>query len=164
MGLLLAPFFIIGQSFDVSVSSDSVLIGNYIELKFTAENIDGQFEPPPLEDFIIVSGPNQSSSVQMINSTTRSMRAWTYYVEPRIEGEIIIPPAYLVNEEKTYETDIVAINIYPNPEGIIEKPKSNNFFYQSFDFPFFDERVAPPKTAPKKEPAKKKSSRQLKRI
>lgn len=164
MSLLLVPLFMIGQSFEVSVSSDSILFGNYIELKFTAENIDGKFEAPLLDDFKIISGPNQSSSVQIINSSTTSMRTWSYYIEPRIEGEIIIPPAYLITDEKTHETDIIAINIYPNPEGIIESPKSNNSFFQNFDFPMFNYEVEPPRTAPKNEPIKRKSSRQIKRI
>lgn len=161
--LLMAPFFVISQSFDVSVSSDSILIGNYIELKFTAENIDGQFESPDLSDFVIVSGPNQSSSIQMINSKTTSQRSWSYYVEPSREGEIIIPPAYLVYDEETYETEPQVINIYANPDGIIIKPKSNNSFFESFSFPHFGQPRQPQVPEPPKPPTQK-SNRKVKRI
>jgi len=165
ISLLLTPFFVIGQSFDVSVSSDSILIGNYIELKYSAENIDGTFEAPLLEDFVIRSGPNLSSSVQIINSSTSSKRTWSYYVEPRMRGEIIIPPAYLVTDDKNYETEPVSINIFPNPDGIIEDPKSEDSFFRTFELPSFMNELEPPKNAPKKEPIKKKkSSRQIKRI
>jgi len=163
LSLLLTPFFIMGQTFDVSVSTDSVLIGNYIELKFEVQNLEGEFEAPPLEGFVIVNGPNHSSSVQVINSSTTSKRSWSYYIEPNEQGQIVIPPAYFVTEDKTYETDPIEINIYPNPEGIIVKPQSGNSFFQQFQSPMFDFEAMPPRTAPKEEPIKK-SNRQIKRI
>ncbi|MDA8693279.1 BatD family protein [Saprospiraceae bacterium] len=163
LSFLLTPFFIMAQTFEVSVSTDSVLIGNYIELKFEAQNLDGEFEAPTLDGFVIVSGPNQSSSVQVINSSTTTKRSWSFYIEPAEQGQIIIPPAYFVTEDKTYETDPKEINIYPNPEGIIVKPQSGNSFFQQFQSPMFDFESMPPRTAPKKEPTKK-SNRQIKRI
>jgi hypothetical protein len=164
LSLLLTPFFVMGQTFEVTISTDSVLIGNYIELKFKAQNLEGKFEAPPLEGFLIVSGPNQSSSVQIINGSTSSMRSWSYYIEPTEQGQIIIPPAYLITEDKTYESEPVEINIYPNPEGVIVKPQSGNSFFQQFQSPMFDFDIMPPLTEPKEEKPTKKSTRQIKRI
>ena len=163
LSLLLTPFFVVAQTFNVSVSSDSVLIGNYIELKFIVGNLNGEFEAPPLEGFLIVNGPNHSSSVQVINSSTTTKRSWSYYIEPIEQGQIVIPPAYFVTEEKTYETEPLEINVYPNPEGIIVKPRSGNSFFQQFQNPMFDFESMPPRTPPKEVPSKK-SKRQIKRI
>ena len=163
MSLLLTPFFIMGQTFDVSVTTDSVLIGNYIELEFSAENLDGEFEGPTLVGFIVIGGPNQSSSIQIINGNSSSRSTWSYYIQPSEEGQIVVPPAYFITEDKTYETDPLEINVYPNPEGLIVKPKSENSFFQNFKSPMFDFEVMPPSAKPKKEPTKK-SKRVLKRI
>ena len=88
----------IGQSLTASVSSDSILIGNYIKLVYTVENIDGDFEAPQLRHLEILSGPNTSSSVQIINGDKTSKTSYSYYIKPTELGTITIPPAYLTAE------------------------------------------------------------------
>lgn len=160
LALLLAPFIAYNQSFKASISSDSILLGNYIELSFSAKDIDGTFESPDLSQLIIRSGPNTSQSVQIMNGNSSSSRTWTYMIEPTETGEIVIPPSYLVTTDETYETQPIILNVYPNPEGIITPPKTQSgfSFFDDFDFPFYNKEV------PKKEEPKKKSKRKLKRL
>jgi len=136
------------QSLSVTVSSDSVLLGNYIKLEFKVENIDGQFEAPDLSTLEIISGPNTSSSIQIINGDKSSHTTYSYFVKPMELGTHIIAPAYLVAEEQTFETSPIEINIYPNPENLIMEPESqdNDSFFDLQDWGSFRSVPQAPKT------------------
>ncbi len=125
------------QTFTINVSSDSVLIGNYIKVAFEIENLDGKFEAPFFDGMTIISGPNVSSSMQIINGSKTSRQTYTYLVKPEDIGVYTITPAYCVTADKTYETLPTIISVNPNPDNIIEQPESqrSNFFF-NFDSPF----------------------------
>lgn len=156
---------VFAQSFGIETSSDSVLVGNYIIVSFTAENLDGQFEPPDFDGMKVISGPNVSNSVQIINGDKSSKATYTYHVQPPDVGRYTISPAYIVDDQSTVETVPLVINVYPNPENIIEQPKpSTNEFFFNFDrlspFGNRDKKDNPP--APPKPP--KKPKRKYKKI
>ena len=78
--------FALGQEarFSVEVSTDSILLGNFIEVKFILENAKaGNFTPPEFEDFQVVGGPNHASSYSMINGETTQSTTISYYLEPK---------------------------------------------------------------------------------
>jgi len=128
------------QSFSMELSTDTVLIGNYIEVSYVLINIDGEFEGPDFEGFNIIGGPNTSSSMSSINGDVRKQKTYSYYIEPIEEGMINIGPAYLESEEQTLETSPKKLYVKPNPEGIIERPSANRQFNFNFgdmeDLPF----------------------------
>jgi hypothetical protein len=116
-----------GQSakFSVSVSSDTVLLGNYFELKFTVENAPAEgFEAPDLHEFNLVGGPNTSSSMSIVNGQVSQSATYSYYLEPMDVGVYTIKPAYLTSEEIALETPPIDIIVVPNPDGIIQRPNS----------------------------------------
>ena len=92
-------------------------------MTFTIEN--GQptnFEAPVFQNFNIVSGPNQSSSISIINGETTQSQSYTYYIEPKEEGLFFIEPASVELDGEARETEPISIMVLPNPEGIIQKP------------------------------------------
>ncbi len=123
------------SSFTVEISSDSLLLGNYIELSFTAVNVEGEFEEPDLSAFNLIGGPNTSSSMSSINGDVRRQITYSYYIEPLEIGSYTIPPAYLSLGEESMETAPQSIQVYPNPDGIIERPSVQR---QEFNFNFND--------------------------
>jgi len=153
--LLAAP--VVGQSVELKVSADSILVGNYIKVEFVIENLDGDFEAPEFPNCSILSGPNMSSSIQIINGDKSSSLTYSYYIKPNQLGTTMIPPAFIVDGENTYETLPLELNVYPNPENILEEPKEENvgsfFEFKSFD-PF--QSMSPREPAQSKEPKKKK--------
>lgn len=153
-----------GQSFEVTVSTDSVLLGNYIEVSFKVENLEGSFEAPEITDMEIISGPNTSSSVQIVNGEKSSLLSYSYYIKPNDIGNYTIPPAYLVTDETTLETLPIVINVYPNPENIITNPQmaEDNFFFNFDDWSPFSRPRTPKTPTPPATPTKKK--RKYKRI
>jgi len=150
-----------GQSITASVSSDSILMGNYIKLIFTVENMDGKFEAPQLTNLDLISGPNTSNSVQIINGTKTSKTTYSYYVKPTELGTITIPPAYLVAEDNSLETVPLELNVYPNPDNIIIEPESDQSSFFNFDN-WGLSRISP--AVPKQPKAPSKPKRKYKKI
>ena len=125
--------------FEVSVSSDSILMDNYFEVKFTVENADGKnFEAPDFtENFNVVSGPNFASSVSMLNGEMTQRMTITYYLQPRDIGAYYIQPASVHAGGKILETAPVEVFVHPNPDGIQQAPPMNNGeFHMQFGNPF----------------------------
>lgn len=128
-------------SLKVTVSRDSILLGNNFELSFTLENGDGSKLPmPSFKDFDIIMGPSTMTSTSVINGAVSSSSSMTYVLRPVEVGQFFIEPITVEVDGEYLETAPMEINVYPNPDGIIqETQKKNN---TSFDFFFsnpFDE-------------------------
>lgn len=165
--------------FSIEVSNTEVLLGNYIEVRFTLKNANGQkFEAPNFRDFDIVSGPNQSSSFSMINGETTQSISFTYFLQPKNIGNFYLEPAFIEADGETLETQPIEIIVLENPDGIIEKPQQkmpnqmelfNSPSHDLFDFPmnldiFPELRVFPkieitPKSKEKKKNKSKKKGK-----
>ncbi len=127
--------------FYVELSTDSVLMGNYFQVEFILENGNGSdFNPPDLEtDFDVVSGPNQSTSMTIMNGQVNQQMRISYYLQPRREGLFYIGPASIVANDQILETEPVAVLVVPNPDGIKQSPPLKNpGFRFEWGAPFFD--------------------------
>ena len=147
------------EGFYLEVNKDTILAGNVLQINFVANNVAGQFESPDFGNLNIVSGPNTSTTMSMINGTVSQKASYSFGIFVEEIGEVIIPPAYLNTKEATLETEPTSIMVLPNPEGIIEEPPSQSGFFQ-FDF-------SNPSMNKKKSPAKKttkKKKRKLRKI
>lgn len=101
----------------VEISSDTILMGNYIQLKYTIENTQGNFEMPELEGMMIISGPNTSSSMSMINGQVSQKASYTVYLKPVDIGNHSIGPAYIETENGVLESQPISIIAVDNPDG-----------------------------------------------
>lgn len=136
--------------FTVKVSSDSILMGNYLEVTFSVENGNAEnFDPPAFQGFEVIGGPNHSSSFSMINGKTTQSMSYSFFIEPKEEGVFYIEPASVAIDGKIIETEPVTIKVAPNPNGIIQTPEKqkSRTFDSFFDLPLFPEKEI---TAPKK--------------
>lgn len=109
--------------FKVSVSNDTLLLGNYLEVKFEINNGNGKFTAPDFAGWNVVSGPNSASSYSIINGEVNQRSSYTYYLEAPNEGVFIIDVAKLKTSEKEYKTPPVKVVVLGNPEGIRQHPK-----------------------------------------
>ena len=144
------------QDFVVNVSSDTILAGNIVNITFTANNVAGQFEGPDLKDLNVVSGPNTSTSMSMINGDVSQTATYSYGVLCDDIGEITILPGYLDTGNETLETEAVTLLVLPNPEGIIEHPPRSSGLFE-FSYPKTRKQPKTPSTP-------KKKKRKLKKI
>ncbi len=156
-----------GPNFEVAVSTDSVLLGNYIEVSFTLSNgAMEEFQPPVFDGFKILSGPNQSTSISMVNGTTSQTASYSYYLEPSDIGNYFIPPARVIAEDIALETKPIEILVVPNPDGIIQQPKPKNDFFGGGFFDrqdFFSRDLFGQQAAPTK-PIRSKKKRKVYRL
>ena len=51
-------------SFSVEVTTDTLLFGNKMGIKYTIKNAQGDFDPPDFSGFYVVGGPNVSSQFE----------------------------------------------------------------------------------------------------
>ncbi|MCB0589617.1 MAG: BatD family protein [Phaeodactylibacter sp.] len=131
------------MAFKVEVSSDSILMGNYFKVSFSLESTGGDnFQPPLFEGFDIMSGPNYSSSISMINGEVSQRISYTYYLRPRDVGNYYIEPASIAVGEKILETTPVPVIVVPNPDGVIQEPEEKQEF-PGFNQDFWDRHAFP---------------------
>jgi len=164
--LICTFFFFFGSSvliaqegtFKASVSKSEILLGNSFEVRFELDNVDGKFEAPDFKDFVIVSGPNTSMSMSMMNGTTKKQMTYSYILKPREIGTYYIEPAFVNGASGELYTDPITIEVLPNPNGTVEPTEG---FNQRFEF--FSPRKKSRKPIQDQEPVKQ-STRPKKRI
>lgn len=104
----------------VEISNDTILMGNYIQLRFTIENAAGKFEMPELEGMLLISGPNTSSSMSVVNGEVTQKASYTVYLKPVDVGQHSIGPAYIETKTGILESQPISIIAIDNPEGLQE--------------------------------------------
>jgi len=90
----------------------SVAVGQKFEIKFTtnASNVSS-FKGPALDVFSVLSGPNQSRSVQIINGSMTSEVSLSYILAAQKEGTFTIPPAKVMADGETLLSNEVTITV-----------------------------------------------------
>ena len=182
--LLMSSSYLIGQAESItataSVSRDSILLGNTLNLTITVDGgtiEDIKFDLP--DNLQIVNGPYQSSNVIMVNGEINSTSSYTYVIKPSEVGTDIIPPILVTTEEVTIETEPIQIDSYPNPTNLKQEERTelpfssqlqlnfDNFFGEDFQS-LFDQRwmdqLEPQTPQPQAPTDENTSKRKLKRI
>ncbi len=151
--------------FTLEISTDSILMGNYFEVKFTLENASGRnFYAPSFDGFTVIGGPNQSTSMSYMNGEMTQTVSYSYYLEPKDIGQYWIEPASIEAGENILETSPVEVLVVPNPDGIKQYPQQREQRRLFFDV-FFSRPRVEPQPIPKKEPVQpKKKKRKTVRI
>lgn len=112
--LYISPY-LWAQSFVASVSENQVSESDRFEVTFTFEgkNINAlkNFSAPSFKDFRVLSGPNQSTSMQIINGVSSSSLALSYILMPTGIGTFTIGSASIQSEGQTYTTEPLKITV-----------------------------------------------------
>ena len=123
--LFLSPY-LWAQSFVATVSENKVGENDRFEVTFTFEgkNINAvkNFSPPSFKDFRVLSGPNQSTRMQIINGVSSSSLALSYILMPNSTGVFTIGSASIQLEGQTFSTDPLKITVVKGSP----KPKDDN--------------------------------------
>jgi BatD DUF11 like domain len=103
------------QSFTASVSNTTVSQNEQFEVSFTfaAQDVNGikGFEQPDFRDFVILSGPNQSTSLQFINGAASGSMTYSYYLRCPKLGKFTIGSASVEYNGKKYTTKPLTIDV-----------------------------------------------------
>jgi len=103
------------QSFTATVDNNKVAENDRFQLQFTfdGKNLNAlkNFNPPALKEFRVLSGPNQSTSMQIINGVSSSSLTLSYILMPNSTGTFTIGSASIQYEDKTYTTDPIKVTV-----------------------------------------------------
>jgi BatD DUF11 like domain len=136
-----------------TLQKSEILAGHSAQVTFTAENVqNAQFTPPEWPKKVqIISGPNQSSQVQIINGAMTSKLTWTYLIRCNEEGEYNIGEGKWTAAGKSYESKPLTLKVKSNPDGVpevVERPTRRQ--YDFWGNPVPEERQPQPAPKPKR--------------
>lgn len=94
-----------------TVSKSVVGTGEAFEISFSVNGNIESFNPPALNGFQVVGGPNQSSSYSSINGNTTASMSISYDLVGVKEGEYVIGPATVVVNGKQIKSNSVKIKV-----------------------------------------------------
>jgi hypothetical protein len=134
---LFLPLYIFAQSIDASVNETTVADNQHFEVSFTfsGKNISGarNFKPPKFTNFLVLSGPNQSTSIQIINGVQSGSLSYNYVIQAKTIGTFSIGTASIEYNGESYKTKPIDITIVKGSS----KPKT-----QKQDAGISDEEIA----------------------
>ncbi len=141
MILFLIGLFINSSAQDFTASVDKTTINQYerfqVYFTFNGSDINGlnNFVPPTFKDFLVLSGPNQSTSMQIINGKVSASLTFSYILQPKNIGEFTIGSASVEHNDKTYKTAPIKITVVKGTpkqqresDGIASEDLAKNVF------------------------------------
>ncbi|MCH7973135.1 MAG: protein BatD [Bacteroidetes bacterium] len=118
------------QSFTASLSSIKVGLNDQFQLTFTFEGKEissiRNFSPPSLSNFYVLSGPNQSTSVQIINGAVSGSLSFSYYLKPKKTGKFTIGVASVSYQRKTYRSNPLKFEVIKGSTQAERRSNNNN--------------------------------------
>jgi hypothetical protein len=103
------------QSFSASVKNTTIGVDDRFELTFTYNGDDinklSGFRPPEFTDFIVLSGPSYSTSMQIINGAVSASQSQTYILKAKTTGTFTIPSASIQHSGKYFSSQPLTINV-----------------------------------------------------
>jgi BatD DUF11 like domain len=103
------------QTFTSTVDNNKVGVNDRFQVSFTFSGTDinglKKFSPPSFQNFLILSGPNESTSMQIINSAVSASRTFSYYIQAKGTGKFNIGSASIESDGKTFRTDPLTIEV-----------------------------------------------------
>ena len=94
--ILIAPCSkLFAQSFSASVDKNVVQQGEQFTLTLSLEGSTnaGNLKLPDMPNFMVLSGPNQSTNMQWVNGQVSQSVSFSYILQPRDVGKFTIPSA-----------------------------------------------------------------------
>ncbi|UAY52992.1 BatD family protein [Ferruginibacter albus] len=128
--LLLAYSSINAQAkFTATIKPATISTDQTAELTFTVENVQqvAELQTPELKDFIVVSGPNQQSSMQMINGDIKQSLTLSYIIQPKSTGTFEIGQASAKLNDKVVKSNKLILKVTKGsaPDNKKEEKKNN---------------------------------------
>ena len=111
-----------GQDIKIQASVSAATIGLNEQFTYSLE-ISGNAaslpdaELPEFNDFIVLSGPNSSTSIQIINGSMSSTNTNTFYLQATKEGTFTLPPAVVRYKGKVYKSNSISIKVVKSSSG-----------------------------------------------
>ncbi len=119
------------QIFKASADKTTVGVGETFQVyfEFDASDLNSvtDFKAPTFENFSVLSGPNQSTSMQIINGQVSSSITYSFVVSPQKIGNFTIGVASVNYKGKTYRTEPFTVKVVKGSATVKRRsrPSSN---------------------------------------
>lgn len=143
--LFLFVRLVYSQTFTASVNNTTVAEGEPFEVSFTFQGKDinalGSFTPPNFGGLKILSGPNQSTSMQIINGNVSATKSYSFVVIASSVGKFSIGAASIEFKGDKLKTEPIQITVVKgNPKPKEDKKQgevntqeiADNLFIRAF--------------------------------
>ena len=98
-------------NFVAKVNKNQVAVGERFQVTFEVNSKGGNFTPPNFKGFNVLSGPNQSTSMQWINGQSSYSLSLSYILQAVQEGDFTIEPASIEIGKKRYNTKAINVKV-----------------------------------------------------
>lgn len=112
-GLLLLTFAAAAQApfLSATASKSTVGLNEQFQLSYTLNANGRAFQGPDLSAFSVLSGPNQSTSMQYVNGNFSQSVTLSYILQGKAEGNYKIGPATIEVEGKRIASNVVNLSV-----------------------------------------------------
>lgn len=132
LGLLSQSY---AQEFTASVNETTVADNERFQVTFTFSgksiNNLAKISPPSFENFMILSGPNQSTSIQIINGAQSASLSYSFVVQPKNVGNFTIGSASIEQDGTTYKSDPIKITVVKGQDKPKQKQQNDSEISES---------------------------------
>ncbi len=102
----------LAQKFTASASKNRVAVGETFQVQFSLNGNGSNFKAPALNDFDVYSGPNQSTSMSIINGAMSQSVTLSYILAAKKEGKFTIGSAsVIVNGNSSLQSNALVIEV-----------------------------------------------------
>ena len=117
--LCVVQLFAQQASLTATVSKPKVGLSERFQLTITLINGGSikDFRPPAMADFLVMGGPNQSSSTMITNGKVTSSIAYSYVLQPKNIGKFTIGAAYVKVDDKTISSQPITVEVVDKPSS-----------------------------------------------
>lgn len=113
-------------TFSAVVTKNKVAVGEQFQLKFIVNGNAGSFRPPDLSAFRVLSGPNQSTSIQSINGSFSQTLTYYYVLMAEREGRFTIASASVNASGRTLQSNPITLEVVKGNTQAQQQRKGNN--------------------------------------
>lgn len=110
------------------VSADTIGYYDILDISFEANNYESVLREPVFKDFDTYLSRSTKVEQSLIQGIESSKIIHTYHLKPKRTGTLIIEPAIFENNEKTFETNPVTIQVVGNTQSNNPLNKDNKMF------------------------------------
>ncbi len=113
--ILFVPGIAFSQTFTASVDNTTVGMNDQFQISFTfsGKDVNGikSFNPPSFDGFMVLSGPNQSTSMSIVNGAVSASATYSYYLQAKSTGKFTIGAATINYSGRNFTTQPLEITV-----------------------------------------------------
>ena len=115
---------------EVKISKNKLGLNQRLRIEFSINKQGADdFTPPDFKEFKVIQGPSQSVSQSWINGKVNFTKSYSYILQPKRRGELIIKPASIKLNGTTLNSKMVKV-VVTAPVTVPENPNDPNYIAQ----------------------------------